>query len=152
VVRVGRGRRAVAAAPAGGTQDRNWHDLWAATETENLGRVVGHQRLHWSKVVARSGVEPPTFRFSGLGITVRRTPLTSVTCIAALTRTLVNADEYMRMRPKMRPPGLSCLAVTFAHGRVGMQPVPGSAGHVRTLRLTSAALTHSYPRAQHGHV
>ncbi len=36
---------------------------------------------------------------------VRRIPLTSVTCIAALNRTWLNADERRRMRPKMRPPG-----------------------------------------------
>ena len=36
---------------------------------------------------------------------VHRILLTSATCIAALNRTRLNADERRRMRPKMRPPG-----------------------------------------------
>lgn len=48
-------------------------------------------------------MEPLTFRFSGLGITVRRIPLTFVTCIAELMRMPMNVDERRRMRPKMRP-------------------------------------------------
>jgi len=44
-------------------------------------------------VATWGGVEPPTFRFSGVWITVRRIPLTSVTCIAALTK-----DETTRAR------------------------------------------------------
>lgn len=51
-------------------------------------------------------VEPQAFRFSGVGIIVRRVTLTSATCIAALIRTLMNVGERMRMRPKMRPSGL----------------------------------------------
>jgi hypothetical protein len=58
-------------------------------------------------------VAPSTFRFSGLGITVRRIPLTSVPCIAALNRTRLNENERRRMRPKMRPPGLGRLADTL---------------------------------------
>ncbi len=34
------------------------------TETIGVGHDVGHERLGWSEVVARGGVEPPTFRFS----------------------------------------------------------------------------------------
>jgi hypothetical protein len=52
------------------------------------------------------GVRPPTFRFSGLRMRVRQAPHASVACIAALIRTPLNADECMRMRPKMSPPGL----------------------------------------------
>ncbi len=59
-----------------------------------------------SEVVARGGVEPPTFRFSGLRMRVRQAPPASVTCIAALIRTLLNSDERRRMRPEMSPQGL----------------------------------------------
>jgi hypothetical protein len=62
-------------------------------------------------------VEPLTFRFSGVGIAVRRIPLTSATCMAALIWTLMNAGERRWMRPKMRPPGFGCCpAETFASG------------------------------------
>ncbi len=61
-------------------------------------------------------VEPQTFRFSGLGIIVRRIPFTSVTCIAALIRILMNIDERRRMRPKMRPPRFRRLTETLAYG------------------------------------
>jgi hypothetical protein len=67
-----------------------------------------------AKGATKSAVEPPTFRFSGLGIIVHRITLTSVTCIAASIRTSMNVDERIRMRPKTRPPGLGCLAETFA--------------------------------------
>ena len=71
-------------------------------------------------MATRGGVEPPTFRFSGVWITVRRIPLTSVTCIAALNRTRLNADERRRTRPKMRPPGLGWLAdIPSARGGMG---------------------------------
>ena len=36
-------------------------------ETDSLGQDDGHQRLPWSEVVARDGVEPSTFRFQELG-------------------------------------------------------------------------------------
>jgi hypothetical protein len=61
-------------------------------------------------------VGPLTFRFSEVGIIVRRITLRSVTCVAALIRIPMNVDERMRMRPKMRTPGLGCLAETFARG------------------------------------
>ena len=69
-------------------------------------------------LVARGGVEPPTFRFSGLGTTVHQVPLTSVTCIAALTRTPPNPDERTRMRPKMSPSGLPLPRRDLARGGV----------------------------------
>ena len=50
-------------------------------------------------------LNPLAFRFSGVGIIVRRIPLTSATCIAALIRIPMNVNERRRMRPKMRPPG-----------------------------------------------
>jgi hypothetical protein len=34
-------------------------------------QIIMDDHLPWSKMVARGGVEPPTFRFSGLGIIVR---------------------------------------------------------------------------------
>ena len=55
---------------------------------------------------ARGGVEPSTFRFSGLGTRVRQALPASVTCIAALIRTPLDTNERTRMRPKMSPPGL----------------------------------------------
>jgi hypothetical protein len=55
-------------------------------------------------------VEPLTFRFSGLGIIVRRIPFTSVTCTVGLMRMSMNLDERRRMRPKMRPLRFGCLA------------------------------------------
>jgi hypothetical protein len=64
-----------------------------------------NEDLHCA-VVARDGVEPPTFRFSGLGMRVRQALPPSVTWVAALTRTPLNTDERMRMRPKMSPRSL----------------------------------------------
>jgi hypothetical protein len=80
------------------------------------------------KVVVRGGVGPPTFRFSGLGITVRPIPLTFVTCIAEINRTRLNADERRRMRPRMRPPGLSWPLP----GTRNTRP-PGTPGGIRTV-------------------
>ncbi len=62
---------------------------------------------------ASGNIEPPTFRFSGLGIIVHRIAHTSATCIAAWIRAPMNVDERMRMRPRMRP-GLSCPTEIFA--------------------------------------
>jgi hypothetical protein len=50
--------------------------------------------------MARGGVEPPTFRFSEVGIIVHRIPLTSATCIAAWIRTPMNEGERRRMETK----------------------------------------------------
>jgi hypothetical protein len=66
-----------------------------------------------AKAVTRGIVEPPTFRFSGVGITVRRIPLTSAICANTLIRTPMNRGERRWMRPKTRPPGTSCLEQTL---------------------------------------
>ncbi len=55
------------------------------------------KRLGWG------GVEPPTFRIQGSGYESAKPRPASVTCIAALTRTPLNGDERIRMRPKMSP-------------------------------------------------
>jgi hypothetical protein len=44
-------------------------------------------------MAAKGGVEPPTFRFSEVRITVRRITLTSVTCIGGIDP---NTDECGR--------------------------------------------------------
>ena len=61
------------------------------------------------------GLEPPTFRFSGVGITVRRIPLTSAIWANTSIRTPMNAGE----RRWMRPPGLGYLAETATPMRRG---------------------------------
>jgi hypothetical protein len=58
----------------------------------------------------------PTFRFSGVGIIVRRIPLVSAICANTAIRTPMNAGERRWMRPRIRPLGPGCLALTFAHG------------------------------------
>jgi hypothetical protein len=75
-------------------------------------KIIQLRRLSSSEMVARGGVEPPTFRFSGVGITVRRIPLTSAICANASIRTPMNAGE----RRWMRPLGPGCFALAFAPG------------------------------------
>jgi hypothetical protein len=82
-------------------------------------RTAGQRPPRRTRDGSQTVIEPPTFRFSEVWITVRRIPLTSTTCIAALIRTPMNAGERRRMRPKMRPPGLGCLTETATPTRAG---------------------------------
>jgi len=54
--------------------------------------------------VARGGVEPPTFRFSGPGHCVRPESHRSLTRMNARTRPPMYGSERWRMRPRLRPP------------------------------------------------
>ena len=74
-----------------------------AIETESDSYDQAPQRLRCAELVARGGVESPIFRFSGLGTQVRQVMPAFVTCIETLIRTPLNANEHMRMRPKMSP-------------------------------------------------
>lgn len=93
-------------------------------------------------MVDKNGVEPLTFRFSGLGTRVRQALPASVTCTAALIRTLLNADECTRMRPEMSPP-LASTARPLA-GSAHTEAPPRSAvdrftGAVRPAMVTGVA-------------
>jgi hypothetical protein len=72
--------------------------LWGLILTASLPQLL------YLRFGGQGGVKPSTFRFSGLGMRVRRDLHPSVTWVAALIRTPLNADEHMRMRPKMSPP------------------------------------------------
>jgi hypothetical protein len=52
--------------------------------------------------VARGGVEPPTFRFSGPRCSVRLRSAPSVTCAETFSRPLAHTRERTRMRRKKR--------------------------------------------------
>jgi len=107
-----------------------------------IGQPAGHRLIEdrqerlftLVRMVARGGIEPPTFRFSGLGMRVHQALRASVTCIDALIRTPVNPDERMRMRPKMSPPGPRCLADAFARGGVGDAASPDLSAPLRLPR------------------
>jgi hypothetical protein len=53
-------------------------------------------------VVVRGGVEPPTFRFSGLGITVQDRPQRSLWLVSDLRCTPIVGDARGCMRLEMR--------------------------------------------------
>jgi hypothetical protein len=56
-------------------------------------QIIMDDHLSWSKMVARGGIEPPTFRFSGVRTIVHRRPSTSATCTATLN---LNTNERRR--------------------------------------------------------
>jgi hypothetical protein len=87
---------------------------------------TGPDHLRWSEVVARDGIEPSTFRFSGLGIGVRWLLLPSVACGGTLIRPPVNTGERARMRPKMRPRPSSGSLAEPVQSDCGPPPQPGS--------------------------
>jgi len=60
------------------------------------------QRLRCSEGVVRGGVEPPTFRFSGLRITVQDQPQRSPCLPSGLRYTPIDADVRRCMRLEMR--------------------------------------------------
>jgi hypothetical protein len=57
-------------------------------------------------MVVRGGVEPPTFRFSGLRITVQDRPGRSLDLLSGLRNTPMDAGVRGCMRLGMRLPGL----------------------------------------------
>ena len=57
------------------------------------------------EVVVRGGVEPPTFRFSGLRIAVRDRPLRSMCLLSELWCTPIDAGVRRCMRLQMRLDG-----------------------------------------------
>jgi hypothetical protein len=59
-------------------------------------------RLRCSEVVVRGGVEPPTFRFSGLRTTVQDWPRRSICLLSGPRYTPIDAGAHRCMRLEMR--------------------------------------------------
>ena len=75
---------------------------------KRAGPTNSPRRSAWSEMVVRGGVEPPTFRFSGLRITIQDRPWKSFSLLSDLRYTPMDAGVRGCMRLEMR----LCRAVT----------------------------------------
>ena len=98
---------------------RRWDDAVAVNVAVN-GEFFEQQRDHirCSEVVVRGGVEPPTFRFSGLRITVQNRPRWSAYLLGGQWYTPIDAGVRSCMRLEMR----------LARSEPGMRPVRLASG------------------------
>ena len=80
--------------------------------------------------MVRGGVEPPTFRFSGLRITVQARPRSSFFLLSARLCTAVAAHVLAWMRPKLRP----CAALLDAAHRGRQRLLPATGFRARRWR------------------
>jgi hypothetical protein len=121
------------------------------SESGRIGQSVGqrsiedrHKRRFALVSIGGQGSRAADLPISGLGMRVRQALSTSVTCIAAPIRTPLNANERMRMRPKMSPRLLPGLGRCGWRKVLGLKRTPTSpdlaSGPVVVVRLTSLDL------------